>query len=235
MTHNLRAKLSGLRYKGILEDKDYKRLCHALDLEKAEQEPTDDKCHYCEHNFTPYQGNTGDFTEQEPCEDEICPCEDETKECIENCFECEYSSFYKGKPSDLIRRTDMLDAVGHGTTYTTEHLQKIINGLPSVEPTQKSVENTLKTRCEDAVSRQAVLDLFEVYCGVAHNYAQVWEDVEHLPSVQPKAKTGRWIDRSEGGRIKYPWMEAHECDKCGECGSAAWNFCPNCGADMRGA
>ena len=34
MPHSLRAKLSGLRYKGILEDKDYKRLCHALDLEK---------------------------------------------------------------------------------------------------------------------------------------------------------------------------------------------------------
>ena len=50
---------------------------------------------------------------------------------------------------------------------------------------------------------------------------------------QPSRK-GHWIDRSEGGRIKYPWMEAHECDKCGEYGSAAWNFCPNCGADMRG-
>ena len=42
MPHSLRAKLSGLRYKGILEDKDYKRLCHALDLEKVEQEPTDE-------------------------------------------------------------------------------------------------------------------------------------------------------------------------------------------------
>ena len=39
MPHSLRSKLSGLRHKGILEDKDYKRLCHALDLEKAEQEP----------------------------------------------------------------------------------------------------------------------------------------------------------------------------------------------------
>ena len=55
-----------------------------------------------------------------------------------------------------------------------------------------------------------------------------------LPSVIPQEKTGHWIDRSDGGRIKYPWMEAHECDKCGEYGSAAWNFCPNCGADMRG-
>ena len=42
MPHSLRAKLRGLRYKGILEDKDYKRLCHALDLEKAEQEPCED-------------------------------------------------------------------------------------------------------------------------------------------------------------------------------------------------
>lgn len=42
MPHSLRAKLSGLRYKGIIEDKDYKRLCHALDLEKAEQQPCDD-------------------------------------------------------------------------------------------------------------------------------------------------------------------------------------------------
>lgn len=33
MPHSLRAKLSGLRYKGILEDKDYKRLCTALDNE----------------------------------------------------------------------------------------------------------------------------------------------------------------------------------------------------------
>lgn len=33
MPHSLRAKLSGLRYKGILEDKDYKRLCKALDNE----------------------------------------------------------------------------------------------------------------------------------------------------------------------------------------------------------
>ena len=35
MPHNLRAKLSGLRHKGILEDKDYKRLCKALDNENA--------------------------------------------------------------------------------------------------------------------------------------------------------------------------------------------------------
>ena len=35
MPHSLRAKLNGLRYKGILEDKDYKRLCKALDNENV--------------------------------------------------------------------------------------------------------------------------------------------------------------------------------------------------------
>ena len=40
MPHSLRAKLSGLRYKGILEDKDYKRLCKALDNEKVLEQIT---------------------------------------------------------------------------------------------------------------------------------------------------------------------------------------------------
>ena len=57
MPHSLRAKLSGLRYKGILEDKDYKRLCKALDVAdavediKAEiEEYKDDKVIHAERN-----------------------------------------------------------------------------------------------------------------------------------------------------------------------------------------
>lgn len=35
----------------------------------------------------------------------------------------------------VISRQDMLDAIGHGTTYTSEELQKIIKGLPdAAEP-----------------------------------------------------------------------------------------------------
>lgn len=34
MPHSLRARLSGLRYKKIISDKDYDRLCSALDQEK---------------------------------------------------------------------------------------------------------------------------------------------------------------------------------------------------------
>lgn len=35
MPHSLRAKLSGLRYKKIISDKDYDRLCKALDNENV--------------------------------------------------------------------------------------------------------------------------------------------------------------------------------------------------------
>ena len=39
---------------------------------------------------------------------------------------------------NTISRTDMLDAIGHGTTYSSEDLQKIINDLPSVQPKVKT-------------------------------------------------------------------------------------------------
>lgn len=39
---------------------------------------------------------------------------------------------------DSISRTDMLDAIGHGTTYTSEDLQRIIKTLPSVNPQTKT-------------------------------------------------------------------------------------------------
>jgi hypothetical protein len=64
MPHSLRAKLSGLRYKGILEDKDYKRLCKALDNEdvlekiKAEIEACreDEEPHLCDHRHYRNEG-----------------------------------------------------------------------------------------------------------------------------------------------------------------------------------
>lgn len=45
---------------------------------------------------------------------------------------------------------------------------------------------------------------------------------------------GEWIDRTYGGRILHPWWESCECSQCEAWGSGAWNFCPECGADMRG-
>lgn len=43
---------------------------------------------------------------------------------------------------------------------------------------------------------------------------------------------GEWIDRSDGGRIRYPFWERYECSKCGA-KSENTNFCPQCGSDNR--
>ena len=139
-------------------------------------------CKKCGKPLTLFEGWTClecEKAEQEPKSCEKCLYAEETDGS--HCYECvKGESKFEQEPSDLIRRTDMLDAIGHGTTYTTEHLQKIINGLPSVN---------LKAECEDTISRQAVIDLVRE-CFPTEEQTTGWlmvEGIMALPSVQPKA------------------------------------------------
>ena len=66
---------------------------------------------------------------------------------------------------------------------------------------------------------------------VENDIRTIWK----LPPAQPERIKGRWIsaDAIFGGEPFY-------CSECGEntrdtvMGKPRWNFCPNCGADMRG-
>ena len=49
---------------------------------------------------------------------------------------------------------------------------------------------------------------------------------EIVPSADRK---GHWIDNDKSGTFKI-W----DCSECGISMEAPWNFCPHCGADMRG-
>ena len=59
--------------------------------------------------------------------------------------------------------------------------------------------------------------------------------IAEFPSVEPERKKGEWI--YEGKRGRFP---ACKCSICGHYENADWamlqgvNYCPNCGADMRG-
>ena len=54
------------------------------------------------------------------------------------------------------------------------------------------------------------------------------EQLEFLPSAQPERKTGRWIEKPHVHGVAY-------CSLCDyELHTNDTNFCPNCGADMRG-
>ena len=85
----------------------------------------------------------------------------------------------------------------------------------------------------DLISRQDAIDAIMGEPTDAHYPSWYADRIKALPSAEPK--TGEWIDRSDGGRIKYPWWESCKCNQCGEYGSGAYNFCPNCGARMKGA
>lgn len=49
---------------------------------------------------------------------------------------------------NAISRTDMLDAIGHGTIYTSDELQKIIKALPPVNPQNYVLPNYMYNNLE---------------------------------------------------------------------------------------
>ena len=59
--------------------------------------------------------------------------------------------------------------------------------------------------------------------------------INHAPTIEPERKKGKWIEKSERlAPLNTIWW-----DECSVCGHHAFNrmttdFCPNCGADMRG-
>ena len=97
---------------------------------------------------------------------------------------------------------------------------------------QMSISNGKEYSSKDAVSREAVRQGMVKY-GFHAPDMTVTEFVEdELPSVQPERLHGEWISR-EGNGQKLPFWGRYECSVCGECAENN-NFCPNCGADMRG-
>ena len=89
----------------------------------------------------------------------------------------------------------------------------------------------------DLISRQAAI---EALLGITAMRNTIPLDsaifnIKKLPSVQPERKTGHWVKTARWGRVYY-------CDQCRNyldfdgvnAGRGSTNFCPNCGADMRG-
>jgi len=70
------------------------------------------------------------------------------------------------------------------------------------------------------------------------NIAVSRENFEKMRPIEPERKTGEWIGTeydgyADGNPVYYEW----KCSACGcviEDDEPTWNFCPNCGADMRG-
>lgn len=103
----------------------------------------------------------------------------------------------------------------------------------------------------DCISRQAAIDALCSVCGADCDKSEFVYDgkqeeqvilcPEHyvltqLPSAQSERKKGVWIPQNHSKTNGTVSTAVYYYPKCSVCGQYAnyTNFCPNCGADMRG-
>lgn len=86
--------------------------------------------------------------------------------------------------------------------------------------------------CEDCVSLDAVIDVFDTWWARNHesdNAIEILEDkLNALPPVKPVEKVGQWIVKGESwycSRCNEPICEIYD-------GKPYEKYCPNCGAKM---
>ena len=140
---------------------------------------------------------------------------------------------------DLISRQAAIDALVAETIYTEEELKEYyeanshrnewVNGIHEAVEVIKQLPPAHGTNLAevgaDCISRQAVKEILDKNQMPYHVYPYVWDAINALPPAQPE-------------RIKGHWTRDNACS---ECGCQPWfsgdihnyNFCPNCGADMR--
>ena len=97
----------------------------------------------------------------------------------------------------------------------------------------------------DLIRRQDALDAIQKRADIVNSvYSAFWEGliiayslVQEIPSAEPERKKGEWIEQDDGWDGIY-----YECSECREAFTLMdgtptdnlYNFCPHCGADMRG-
>ena len=139
----------------------------------------------------------------------------------------------------------------------------VLSDLPSAQPEKRTQERTETNSC-DLISRQTAIDALAVeFYNCADDYRTAVKVIEGLPSTEPKTKciaqiridrddmkdlvnekvneivdkmaepkTGRWTNKH--GRA-IPDEYCVYCSRCKKWSERASDYCPNCGAYMRGA
>ena len=91
----------------------------------------------------------------------------------------------------------------------------------------------------DLIDREKAIRLIKTECNPFgkptidfESGKKVIEFLEKMPSAQPKRKKGKWIQH---GAKEGFLIERYTCSVCSYySGTKTSNFCPDCGADMKG-
>ena len=94
-----------------------------------------------------------------------------------------------------------------------------------------AIESLEQQPCEDCISRETVLKIFDEACYIDGDWYVMMEKIEKLPSVTPTRPKGKWIDNSEEDSYYANCSHCnYQIDTHYERGYL--NYCPNCGAKM---
>lgn len=159
-----------------------------------------------------------------------CPLVEVPELCEDALKKIKNASFVGSDGLDYVETLQALDALKDAIGVTL-HVTKISKHCSDFSDLDEVIE------CEDVVSRRILLNDLKELITAWEKYPVMAEQikgvetaigyVKTIPSVTPKRKTGRWIDRG------YMKVGFH----CSECGGYAVSgkekYCPNCGADMR--
>lgn len=136
--------------------------------------------------------------------------------------------------SDLIERQAAIRKLKRMATQA--YIDKLNGSAETVincciDVIERQIPSAQPEPCEDAVSREAAIDaaLSAFSRGLLAS-----PDIRKLPSVTPKRKNGKWLCSDD-------LYETAVCSCCGWDTTEPWQhikswfeFCPHCGADMRG-
>lgn len=169
----------------------------------------------------------------------------------------EYPSYntypeYKGKPYFSIKYTENgQEFIGYGT-YKPEVLSEYLKEyfMPSAQP-ELDPEALIRT-IEMGITAINLNDIYSIgmrngmrWCkslidGVEpkfEGYVMSVGDWKKLPSAQSERKTGTWIPQDFNKSDGMKTTTVYYFPKCSVCGYTAspTNYCPHCGADMKGS
>ena len=159
----------------------------------------------------------------------------------------------KAEPkTDLVNRSDVLELAKSGVLIRNDNYKKVceaINGLPSChtcrecEPVEPKIYGNEHNCIMTMFGECSYSETGCGSCAVVQKVRNALKD--ECPQAEPERPKGEWIPCTKNGICLTELMRkegqawyGYKCSKCSHIhkGNALTecNFCPNCGADMRG-
>ena len=108
-------------------------------------------------------------------------------------------------------------------------------GSATYEFVEMAIKALDQEPCEDAISRQAVLEQIynwskDEFLRVTNPFDYLRKRINSIPSVTPQPKIGHWIEEFNDleGEVRFT------CSSCGKYQLFGTDYCYNCGCRMEG-